>query len=92
MEEKKLTKGNIQKYNHIHRNICHKLRAAKNTWLVKQCREAEELRAKYAAFHFHKKLKEITNIFKRTNISKMIKNNKILIDSEEICRIWEEYI
>jgi len=34
-----------------------------------------------------KKLKEIIDIFKKASISKTTKNNKILIDSEEICRV-----
>jgi len=35
---------------------------------VEICREAKELRAKYDAFYFHKKLKKITNIFKTASI------------------------
>jgi len=42
IEERRLAKRNIQKYNYI-RNIHHKVRTIKNTWLVKQDREAEEL-------------------------------------------------
>jgi len=60
----------------------------KNIWLVRQYRE--ELYAN--AFLRHKKVKEIINIFKRTSISKITKNNKTLTYSEEICRIWEQYI
>jgi len=59
IEERRLAKRNIQKYNYI-RDIHHKVRTIKNTWLVKQDREAEELLLN-DAFYFHKKLKEITN-------------------------------
>jgi hypothetical protein len=46
---------------------------------------------KHDVFHFHKKLKEITNIF-RASISKTTKNNKSLTDPKEISRVREEYI
>jgi ABC-type glycerol-3-phosphate transport system substrate-binding protein len=60
--------------------------------MARQCRKAEKVHAKHDAFHFHKKLKEIVNIFKKANISKTAKNNKILTDLQEICRGWMEYI
>jgi hypothetical protein len=63
-----------------------KIKEAKNTSLARQCREAEELHAEYDVFHFYKKLKEITNTFKRASISKT-KNNKILRDPQEIYRV-----
>jgi hypothetical protein len=47
-------------------------------------RRVEELYAKHDALHFHKKLKEITNTFRRASISKTAKNNKILIDPQKI--------
>jgi hypothetical protein len=33
---------------------------------------------------FHTKLKEITNTFKKANLSKILKNNKILTDAQDI--------
>lgn len=88
MEERRLAKGNTQKYNLIHRKIRRRIKEAKNVW--NQCRE--ELHAKHDAFNFHKKLKMITNTFRKTNISKITKNNKIIIDPQDICNILEEYI
>jgi DNA primase catalytic subunit len=76
MEERRLARRNIQKYNQMHRNIYHKIRETKNTWLTRQYRKSKELHVKHDAFHFHKKLKklkEITNTFKRTSIPKPIK-------------------
>jgi hypothetical protein len=49
IEKRRLAKRNITIYIEIH---C-KIRAAKNTWLIRQCKEAEKLHAKYDAFHFH---------------------------------------
>ncbi|XP_071653567.1 uncharacterized protein [Temnothorax longispinosus] len=37
MEERKHAKEDTQKYNRIHRNIRHKIREAKNSWLANQC-------------------------------------------------------
>jgi len=92
MEEKKLTKRNIQKYNQIHtlEHMPQDKRSKK--YMARQCREAEKLRNR---FHFHKKLKKITNTFKRVSISKTVKNNKInkiLIVPQQICIVWEEDI
>jgi len=41
MEERRLAKRNMQKYNQIHQNICEKIR--EDSWLARQHREAEEL-------------------------------------------------
>jgi len=48
MEERRLAKRNMQKYNQIH---C-KIRETKNSWLARQCRETEALHVKHDAFHF----------------------------------------
>jgi len=64
MGEKRLVKRNIQRYNQIHRNIHRKIR------------EAEESHAKQGAFHLHKKLIKIINIFKRTSILNISKKKK----------------
>jgi hypothetical protein len=52
--------------------------------LAKQFREIKELHEKHDTFHFYKKLKEITNSFKRASISKFAKKNKISINPQEI--------
>lgn len=80
MEKRRLAKRNTQKYNEIHQDIRHKIREAKNVWIAEQCKEAEKLHKKHDNFNFHKKLKKITNTFKKANVSKITKNNHILTD------------
>lgn len=73
MEDKRLTKGNIQKYNKLYSNIRCKIQEEKHSRMTEQCREAKELYAKHDSYLFHRKLKEKTNTFKKTNISKITK-------------------
>lgn len=49
------------------------------------------MHALHDSFYFYKKLKEITNTFKKISIS-LKKNNKILIDAQDLRNTWEEYI
>ena len=66
---------------------------ANDARLSEQCNIAEELHVKHDDFHFHKKVKEITNTFRKIYISKITKNNHIAItDTQEICEYLGNYI
>ncbi|KAG5336862.1 CFDP2 protein, partial [Acromyrmex charruanus] len=77
-------KSNERKYKEIHQKIRQEIKIAKTKWLNEQCKEIEAMHALHDFFYFHKKLKEITNTFKKISISPLKKNNKILIDAQDL--------
>ncbi|CAH1224416.1 unnamed protein product [Diabrotica balteata] len=63
MEERRKYKGKyLQKYKEIQRIIKEKIKTAKEIYLMKQCKEIEELETKYDMRNMHKKIREVTGM------------------------------
>jgi len=90
IEEKRFAKRNMQKCKMSNTLAYTSQNKRSKRYMTRQCRKAEKFCAKHDTFHFHNKLQDY--IFKRTSISKIAKNNKILIDLQEIYGMREEYI
>lgn len=68
IEEKRNYKNtDPQKYKQSKRQIEHRIRKAKETWMEENCREVEQLSSKQDSFNLHKKLKELTGNTKKKN-------------------------
>lgn len=59
-EKRKYKNTDPQKYKQSKRQIEHRIRKAKETWMEENCREMEQLNNKHDYFNLHKKLKELT--------------------------------
>lgn len=61
-------------------------------WMRDRCDKMETLDAKHDIFNVHQKLKETGGIFKKCNPPMLVNDtNRIIIDNEEIMRLWETY-
>lgn len=69
--------NNKNEYKEINPWIRQKVNQTKNKWILEQC---EELHNKHDTHNIHKKLKEITQIFRTRNIS-CIKKEKLFEDN-----------
>ena len=92
MEERRLKKGHPE-YHQMNRVIKNKIRMAKENWLNEQCREIENLEAKYDTFNMHKKIKEAAGIYRTRQTGILLDSeDKIILDVNDKVEQWCSYI
>lgn len=72
-----------------------KIRKAKSEWLIRQCKELEELDRKHDSHNVHQKIRELTstgNHKSKKSITIWDDQNRQVTDENEIKQIWEAYI
>ncbi|CAG9834529.1 unnamed protein product [Diabrotica balteata] len=77
LEQRRLTKTNKTEYRHLQRRIKKEFKLAKEKWIRERCDEMEDVISKHDLFNVHKKLKEMSNIFKKKDY---IEGLQILLD------------
>lgn len=94
MNERQTYKNiNENKYNEIDVRINREIRAAREQWLTNKCKEIERLQQIHDSFNLHKRVKEFTNINnKRIQCTLVKQNGSIVVDKEEACEVWQDYV
>lgn len=93
MEQRRLAKTNVEEYRHLQKEIKKEIKQAKEKWMSEKCAEMEDIMAKHDLFNMHKKVKEISGIFKKRVPPVLVNNDKkIIIDEEDIKTEWQTYI
>lgn len=93
MERRRIAKGNTQEYRQLQQRIKKEIRLAKEKWMREQCEEMESMMTRHDSFNVHRKIREISGIFRR-HVPPMLtdNNNRLILDEEEIIKTWEHYI
>ncbi|KAF2879017.1 hypothetical protein ILUMI_27158 [Ignelater luminosus] len=79
MSTRRLHKNkNIDEYNTLNREIKRNIGQAKARWYEQECAEMEEYERRHYLFHFHKKLKEITDQRSGNNIQELFADERSL--------------
>lgn len=95
MEKRRRCKcqGDHNNYKRLQKLIRIRVRRAKNEWLKGECEELEELQSKHDEFNLHKKLKEVSGVYRKKNHSVLVNdNNEIVTNKQEKEIIWIKYI
>ncbi|KAF6200406.1 hypothetical protein GE061_006709 [Apolygus lucorum] len=85
---------NQDEYSEIETRIKAKVKEAKETWIAESCQEVEELLARHDDFHLHKKLKEMSGVYRQKNFPRALKDERgtLITDLPLKLEIWEKYI
>ncbi|XP_055390541.1 craniofacial development protein 2-like [Condylostylus longicornis] len=94
MEKRRTFKNkNSAEYRSIHHQIRSSIKKAKTDWLSKECSEIERLQQNHNDFNLHKKVKEVSGVYRRSHTTTLRnENGQIIIESDEIKKEWEKYI
>ena len=93
METRRGLKRRTTEYRTANREIKRKIREAKNEWMEKECKEIEELQEKHDSFNVHRKVKELSGIYRKKTPTCLTKEDgKFAIDIEEKLQTWKKYV
>lgn len=80
-------------YKELNKIVRRKCREAKESWMSEKCKEIEDFQRKHDIFKIHKKIKEMTNKFKKHRQTVLRdSDNEIIVGVEDKLRRWTEYI
>ena len=92
MEERRLLKGNSERYRAKDREIKRKCKERKDEWLKECCKEVEALE-KTNSKQMHEKIRELTGDKRPTkNIAIKDEQGNVVMDPEEVIEIWGKYV
>ncbi|XP_055375388.1 uncharacterized protein LOC129608089 [Condylostylus longicornis] len=92
-ERRKHRHKNENEYKRIHRIIRSKIREAKNNWLKKECEEIEHFQHVHDHFKLHKKIKEMSGVYRKSKSSALMnEQNQIISDPIQVQKTWRNYI
>lgn len=85
MDERRSFKNkNMAEYKRIQSKIRSKIRLEKQKWLKNECNEIENLQQSHDDFNLHKKIKEVSGAYRKTNFASLLNDNgQIILDSED---------
>lgn len=94
MEERRKVKDKDPgRYRDIQRQIRREIRQAKETWAQEKCLEIEDLERRHDSFNMHRKIKEVTGIYKTRMTGRLLDGNgNIIIDKVQRINTWKKYI
>uniref|UniRef100_A0A8D8S118 Craniofacial development protein 2 n=1 Tax=Cacopsylla melanoneura TaxID=428564 RepID=A0A8D8S118_9HEMI len=93
MEERRIHKGRVNEYKRIQSQIRTKIREAKESELKEKCQEIEFYQDRYDSFNVHKKVREVTGKYKKSNCGKLIdEGGNLMIGTEERKNTWKKYV
>ena len=94
MEERRKLKRKDAEYRELDKQIRLKCQEAKEQWLIKGCREIEQLDHLHHTRTMHQKIKEVTQKNKKEISNGVIqdKEGNVLFEGQQIQSRWMEYI
>ena len=92
MQERRLAKGDLEKYQQIHNTITQKCRTAKEQWLEQEYQEMERLKNQNSKEMFQR-IQEITSKISvcPSTCIKSATGKVVLYELEDIAEWWSEY-
>lgn len=92
MEERRLLKGNPDRYREMDREVKRRCKERKEEWLKEQCDEVEQLE-RVNSKQMYEKVRELSGN-RRPTKSSAVKDEQgnVLMDLEEVLGRWEQYI
>lgn len=93
MEQRRLLKYDQTKYKELQKVIRKEIKSAKEIWMKENCEEIDKLSRTHDDFNMHRKIKEITGIY-RKHIPTTITNprNELILSEQDIKETWKSYI
>lgn len=94
MDERRSAKNKCERqYKNIDKEIQRQIIMAKENWLHTKCDEAEQLQTQHKDRELHRKIKEITGLWRPKHLSAIANDNGVIeLDHNKQQAIWENYL